>query len=403
MPDSVIERTEEGPTRAAIVRETLEQPSLSNRSVLRACAILRCFERHTTTLGLAQISAETYLSKATAYRILTALVAGGVVERREKNTYCMAPRPLHRRGYRIGYAQHNEEFLFSRMVSESIRSSAYEAGVDLLLLNNRSSPSTAVRNADVFVREQVDLVVEFQSNQESAAMVADRLGEAEIPVIAIDVPHPGALFCGPNNYRAGMLGGHALAQACIARWHGRFDELLLLGLPNPGPLVGSRLTGIIAGLREKMNGVTDDKVRFLNGRGRFENSLEVVRKYLRHSSARRILIGTTNDPSCLGALSAFDEVGRSEDCMAVSHHGTLRARRELRRPGSSLIGAVGYFPEQYGEQIIRLALDRLQGREVPAATFIRHHLLNRENVDHFYPHDALLTNREGDSLLYSQR
>lgn len=403
MPDLVIERTEEGPTRRKTARRPLEQPSLINRSVMRACAILRCFERRTTTLGLAQISAEAGLSKATAYRILTALVAGGLVERLEKNSYRAASRSSHRAAYRIGYAQHNDEFLFSRLVSESICSSAYEAGVDLVLLNNRSSPSMAARNADVFVRERVDLVVEFISNQESAAMVADRLAEAEIPVIAIEVPHPGALFCGPNNYRAGMLAGHALAQACISRWQGNFDELLLLGLPNPGPLVASRLTGIVAGLREKMSGVSDSKVRFMNGRGRFENSLEAVRKYLRHTSARRILIGTTNDPSCLGALSAFEEIGRSEDCMAVSHNGTLRARRELRRPGSSLVGSVGYFPEQYGESIIRLALDRLQGRQVPAATFIRHHLLNRDNVDRFYPNDALLANREGDSLLYSQR
>lgn len=395
---------EEGMVAKSVsTRPDSDKSALSNRSVLRACSILRCFEHSSATLGLAQIAAETGLSKATAYRILTTLVEGGMIERRGKNVYAATSRSLRRKSYRIGYAAHSEEFLFSRMISESIRSSAYEAGLDLLLLNNRSSPSVAVRNAEIFVQEGVDLVVEFQTNQESATTVADRLIEADIPMIAIEVPHPGALFYGPNNYRAGLLAGYALAQACTARWHGKFDELLLLGLPQAGPLVGSRLTGIIAGLRERMSGVTDDKIRFLNGRGRFENSLEAVRKHLRHMRSQRVLIGTTNDPSCLGALNAFEEVGRATDCLAVSHNGTLRARREMRRPGSSLIGSVGYFPEQYGESVIRLAMDRLQGRQVPSATFIRHHLLSLENVDHFYPNDAMLANREGDSLLYSRR
>ena len=32
------------------------------------------------------------------------------------------------------------------------------------------------------------------------------------------------------------------------------------------------------------------------------------------------------------------------------------ARRELRAPGTSFIASVGYFPEKYGPELIRLAL-----------------------------------------------
>lgn len=380
-----------------------ETDSAGNRSVLRACSILRCFDQKRLMLGLAEVAEATQLSKATTYRILGSLVAGGMLELRGKNTYALPTRALHRRTYRIGYAAQTEEYSFSRLVADSVRCSAYEAGLELLVLNNRYSPTTAIRNAETFVREHVDLVIEFQTYQESASTVASRLVDASIPIIAIEIPHPGAIFYGANNYRAGLIAGRALAQACIARWKGKFDELLLVELPAAGSLVGSRLTGIVDGLREKLPDISDNVIQLINGAGRFETSLGAVRKHLSRHRQKKVLIGAVNDPSCLGALDAFAEVGRSHDCLAVSHNGALETRRELRKPGSSLVGSVAYFPEQYGEAVIQLALDKLQGHQVPAATFVKHHLLTPETVDTFYPNDRAWEEREGDSLLYSRR
>jgi len=395
--------TETGSGQPIAGRQPSDTTLASNRSVLRACNILRCFQQGQPTLGLAEIAMETKLNKATVYRMLTTLVDGGMIERRGKNIYAPAIQLRRKKIHRVGYASHSDESMFSRMVSESICSNAYDAGIELVAVSNRSSATVAVRNAERFAQEGVDLVIEYQTNHQSASAVSDRLTEAGIPIIAIEVPHPQAIFYGPNNYRAGLLAGYALAQACTSRWQASFDELLLLELPTAGPLVGSRLTGIIAGLRERLPGFSDNQIRFIDGRGRFENSLELVRKHLRRICSRRILIGAVNDPSCMGALTAFEEAGRAGECLAVAHNGTLTARRELRRPNSSLIGCVGYFPEQYGESVIRLALDKLQGRQVPPATFIKHHLLNSENVDHFYPNDAVLRPGEADSLLYSCR
>ena len=397
------------PAKSRLSEKGFQGPSAAqegvagNRSVLRACAILRCFEQSRSNLALAQIAAETGLNKATAYRLLVTLVRGGMVERLSKNTYVAARGLRPQQGYRIGYAAQSEEFSFSRLVSESISGSAYQAGVELLVLNNRYSPTIAVRNAEIFVREHVDLVIEFQTNQETATTVASRLIDASIPIIAVEIPHPGALFYGANNYRAGIIAGRALGQACREQWQGSFDELILLELAVAGPLVRSRLTGIIAGLRELIPNAEDEKIRFIDGNGRFENSLDAVRKYLRRRRSHRVLIGTVNDPSGLGALGAFMEAGRAAECLAVSHNGTLEARRELRRTNSSLIGTVGYFPEQYGDAVIRLALDRLQGRQVPSASFVKHQLINRQNVDILYPNDVVVDVPEGDSLLYSNR
>lgn len=380
-----------------------EHPDYTIQSVARACTILKCFDRHKAALGLNEIATRSELSKPTAYRMLSTLVECGMLERREKNCYQLAMSQWHPKRFRLGYASQSEEFSFSRLVSESICSSAYDAGVDLLVLSNRYSPTAAVRNAEMFVRERVDLVIEFQTNQQSASIVASKLVEANIPIIAIDIPHPGAHYYGANNYRAGLIGGHALAQACLHRWGGVADEVILLELPMAGPLPRSRLTGILAGIREVLPKLPEQRVRFINGNGQYEISLDMMRKHLRKSKANRVLIGGMNDPSCLGALQAFEEAGREEHCLAVGQNASIEARRELRRPQSRLAGSVGYFPEQYGEAVISLALDKLQGKEIPPATFVRHQLITKENVDSIYPNDSLISMADGDALLFSKR
>ena len=57
------------------------------------------------------------------------------------------------------------------------------------------------------MREKVDLVIEFQTDEHVAPIVAAKYREANIPLIAIEVPHPGATYFGANNYEAGLIGG----------------------------------------------------------------------------------------------------------------------------------------------------------------------------------------------------
>jgi ribose transport system substrate-binding protein len=51
---------------------------------------------------------------------------------------------------------------------------------------------------------------------------------------------------------------------------------------------------------------------------------------------------------------------------------------------------VAYFPETYGNRVVRLALDVLHGRRVPPAVFTDHELVTPFNVDKIYPNDMLL-------------
>jgi ribose transport system substrate-binding protein len=111
---------------------------------------------------------------------------------------------------------------------------------------------------------------------------------------------------------------------------------------------------------------------------------------LKTCRGERYLIGAVNDPSALGALRAFQEAGKVESCAIMGQNASPEGRAEMRRPETRMIGSVGYFPEKYGTEIVKLALDILNRRPVPPAVFAKHHLITPENVAQFYPNDALL-------------
>src|SRR5262249_12578512 len=132
------------------------------------------------------------------------------------------------------------------------------------------------------------------------------------------------------------------------------------------------------------------KVVTLDGDGGFGRSQEVVRAHLRSTNAKRTLVGAATDPSALGALRAFEEVGRMANCAMVGQNGDPEGRAEIRVPGTRLIGSVGYFPETYGEAVVNLARDILAGKPTPPAVFVKHQFITKENVDKLYPNDPLM-------------
>jgi ribose transport system substrate-binding protein len=360
------------------------------QSLVHAAQILGAFESPGEIVRLRDVVARTGFSKGMCFRLLHTLHHCGFIEKVDQSRYRMVAEFRRRKRFRIGYAAQGQDSSFPREVHATLVQAAEREGIELIVVDNRYQPKVALRNAEHLIREKVDLVIEFQTNEAVAPAIASRYFEANIPLIAIDIPHPGATYFGANNYQAGLLAGRYLGKWAKSQWNGRVDLIMLLELTRAGALVRARLSGVLAGVKETLREAEVCPVISLDGDGQFKTSLDKVRKHLRQAKARHVLVGAANDPSALGAARAFQEAGRAATCAIVGQNAEPDARSELREPRTPLVGSVGYFPERYGDGLIKLALDLLARRPVPPALFIRHQLITPENVDHFYPNDALL-------------
>jgi ribose transport system substrate-binding protein len=372
--------------------DTMDRDRSNVQAVLRACDILKAFRHTSEALPLSDIIDRTGLCKTTAFRLLQSLVKGGLVEQVGKGVYRTQVQPVDVQPIRMGFAAQTDSE-FCREVSESLQRVAARERVHLITVNNRYSAREAVRNADLLIRERVDLVFEFQTYSRIAPVIASKFLDAQIPVIAIEIPHPGATFFGANNYQAGAIGGRALGRWTKEHWDGKPEQVVFLELPIAGPLPALRLTGMLDGLRAELPRIDSIPVTYLDGKGDFDQVFSVLRRYLRHHRLKRTLVGAVNDMCALAALRAIEEVGGSQLCAVMGQNAIAAARDELRRPGTRLIGSVAYFPERYGDELIPLALSILQKKPVPPASFVKHQLITPKNVDLVYPLDARVGNR----------
>ena len=185
--------------------------------------ILELLQAENQPMVLEAIHKRTKISKTTVYRILKTLVHRGYVAQTSDRQYRHVARP---KKLRFGFGGQSAEMPFSEAVTASLRDAATAVGVDLIVLDNRYDAETAKQNADTFIRERVDVIIEFQIDEHAAPVLADKIAEAKIPLIAVDIPHPHATYFGVDNYRTGREAGGILAEYAINHWGGKMDWMV---------------------------------------------------------------------------------------------------------------------------------------------------------------------------------
>jgi ribose transport system substrate-binding protein len=369
-------------------------------SVARACRILRILESQ-GSLPLFELAEKSGLSRPTVFRLVATLQANGIVVKDAARKYRLVSGLMPGHRYKIGYLAETGENSFYRAVSRGLVESAAQAGIDLVALDSHYSPEIALVNAKRLLAENIDLAMEFHTYGQVASVISARRKRRNIPLIAIEIPHPNAIYFGVDNCQAGLTAGRYLARWAEQNWQGQVDEILLIGSTRAGTLPEARLTGSLLGIHQVLPNSAHAKVTTLDGDWRRDISREVVRSHLNGSNAGRILVSAINDPSAIGALEAFKDAGRLHDCAIVGQNCSIEARLEMHHAGSRLIGSVAYFPERYGEQLIALAVEILSERiPVPRAVFIKHQLLTPANLKQYYGRElqpAKQTEKAGDA------
>lgn len=362
--------------------------SYTVESVIRAATILKAFRSSSEVAELRTLTSRTGLNKATAFRLSETLVEAGLLDRIGQQGYRLLIDMTPSRRYRIGYGIQSTVVSFTATVTDSLKAAASASNFDLFILNNNFSAKTALLNADRFVREKVHLVINSQLDYRVTAQIAAKFSDAEIPFVALDMPHPGGFYFGVDNYRAGRLAGRHLAKWALKTWQGEANEIVMIGADLGGPHLKARLDGFHDGLRESFPKARNLQSVYLDTKAQFEATLDAVRKYLRRRKVKRALIGAVNDTTALGALQAFRDFAMEEECAIAGHDACIEAREEMRRPSSRLVCSIAFFPETYGASLIKIATDILDGKPVPPATFIQHELVTPANVNQVYPNDS---------------
>lgn len=342
----------------------------------KALDVLEILQRDGKPMSLETMHQRTKISKTTVYRILKTLTHRGYIAQSQDGLY----RPISSPSKKVfGFGCQSAEMAFSQAVTKSLQSAAADTGIDLLILDNQYDPTIAMRNADEFIRERVDLVIEFQVDQDVAAIIGDKIAGAGIPLIAVDIPHPHAVFFGVDNFRVGFEAGQLLARHAQQNWTGKPIWVLGLDLAEAGPLVQSRITGAFEGVRSHLPDIPIEAFVRMDCRGLQDISYHLVLDFLhRHPKDRGILIAAATDTSALGAVQAARALKRERHVAVVGQDCIEEALEEITSPRSPLIGSVSHEAHTYGARLIQLGLSMLAGQNVPPYNYVEHKLVERQ-------------------------
>jgi ribose transport system substrate-binding protein len=344
----------------------------------KALDILELAKTESQPMTLESVHRLTKISKTTVYRVLKTFVHRGYLSQSTDGLYRYV---THSKKLRFGFGGQSADMPFSVKVLESLELAAAAVGIDLLVLDNCYDAATAVRNAEEFVSNRVDLVIEFQVEQKVAPVIGDKLASAKIPLIAIDIPHPHATYFGVDNYRVGIEAGEVLASHAVRKWNRKVDWVLGLDLPEAGQLVESRITGAFDGVRSALPDIPVECFVRIDGRGMRDKSQKLIADFLlRYPKDRHILIAAATDTSALGALDAVKAQKREKDVAIVGQDALAEAVEEIRKVRSALIGSVSHEVNSYGPSLIDLGLALLRGQTVQPYNYVEHKLVTREKL-----------------------
>jgi ribose transport system substrate-binding protein len=296
------------------------------------------------------------------------------------------------KGKKLGFANIFGTLPFCISVEQNIIKQAKLAGFsesDMIIMDNQYDSVLGLKNADIMLSKSPDFFIEFQSDSKVNNIVAQKFGSAGIPLLAIDVPVPGAPFMGVNNWQAAVMAGKHAAKLIEEQWGGwdAVDMVVLLQMPAGGEVTMLRSEGFAAALVDAFGPEAEEKiVRTDGGMGQSEEAKAAMDDVLAaHPMPKKMVVTSINEQTMAGAIASLQSAGRwsAADTIIVTQGCDELGQSQIR--DGSTDGSIAYFPEHYGEYVIPAVCAILEGQAVPPYIYVKNVVITKDNIEEWYP------------------
>ena len=303
---------------------------------------------------------------------------------------------LGEEAFNLGLANINEKATFGKLVKMGFEKACEARGWTLTYMDNNSDGATAVNNATLLVNEEVDFIVDLNVDQSVAGVITDIVGEAGIPMLAVDIAMGDTPFFGIDSNEMGLLSGAYAAKYIQENWDGAVDYVVIFTQIASGDEVQKRATSALQSLEEA--GIEIGAVEEIEAQGDTATAQSRFADFLTaHPDTHKIAIFTINEDPATGAHAAAVTADREWDIRIFSSGvGSQFVDPMYETQGNqSWITSVACFPELYGEQVCSI-IEQYQETGVLESNYkAMLASIDWSNINEYYPADALPWNMIG--------
>ena len=244
------------------------------------------------------------------------------------------------------------------------RALAEKMGWDYIELSNNNDPATAVQNAQIFVQEGVDAVIQFNGQPSSNPAISQIMNAAGIPIVTYDIADPGMYFVGIDNLAAGIAGGEQLGMIMKEKWDCNPDLVISAEGSGAGIVNEWRTGGMRTGVKNICPDIAPEKFVSFESSGDAAVALQPGRDLLAaNPNAVKMAVVGINDGGVLGLINAAEQLGRADEVIGWGQDGAFITGDNVN---PHLAGSVFYFLEGYAVYAIRDVIGPIaEGKEVP--------------------------------------
>lgn len=287
--------------------------------------------------------------------------------------------------YTIGFGNISDSDPVAGALGDFVVECCKAYGMDVIRTDNELDGTKAVQNVQTMLIRGIEALIEFNVDESVGGVIMELCNEAEIPVLAIDIPHPGATFFGADNAYAGTLAGEMVATAAKERW-GSLDVLLLVDQMASGDLPRQRVLKAEDGLRKVFPDFPAENVYMIEGGTTADVAQQAVSSFLTAHPDETIGIVTLQATSGLGANAAVRTAGRDADCVIVHNNEDYFFADVANYPDDScFVGATTFQLIYYGQWIAPAIREMLDTGVQPENVYVDHFALTRDTIDELFP------------------
>jgi len=263
-------------------------------------------------------------------------------------------------GVRIGYATQAEGVAVVDLANSSMQNDVTKIGGQYVFANySYPDPAKALDAARSITTRKAQVVASWNLLAPSMDSIIGVYKTACIPVIQISTAAPGTVLFGPDNTAVGAKEGDGLAAwAKTKGWTGDSMTILQVTVPSLGTSVNQRASSCAAQVKQAFPTAGSSTLE-LSASTTAEGQTKTTDWLTANPTKKQIIACGVADTAAFGVANAAKGANRG-DQMGVGGVGGSA------NPGGSFVGTVDFGFKNYGDFLVPLALDLLDGKPVPA-------------------------------------